>query len=124
MNRWTVTMDPRRDATRILMMEGREERLRAVLGPSASAHPRAASTLLEGLALRQQRPLCVVLCADTEDSMSALRLEDALGFGVRNLHFDVEVMLRGPADRRRAGRLGGLGCFGDLRQVCLQGVSP
>ena len=57
MNRWTVTIDPRRDARRILMMEGGEERLRAVLGPSALAHPRAASTLLEGLAL-WQRSIC------------------------------------------------------------------
>jgi len=51
-------------------------------------------------------------------------MQIALGLGVRNLHFDVEVMLRGRGHRRRAGRLGGLGCFGDLRQVCLQGVSP
>ena len=123
MNRWTVTLDPRRDATRVLMMEGRDERMRAVLGPSTSAHPREASTLLEGLALWHQRPLSVVLCADAEESTSALRLEDALGFGVRNLHFDVEVALSSRGDRRRPRRLPGLGSFGDLRQLCLLGVS-
>jgi class 3 adenylate cyclase len=123
MNRWTVTMEPRADETRVLMMEGRDERMRAVLGPSTLAHPRAAQTLLEGLALWHQSPLSVVLCADVEGSTSALRLEDALGFGVRNLHFEVEVALHARG-RRRARRLPGLGSFGDLRQLCLEGVTP
>jgi hypothetical protein len=123
MNRWTVTLEPRTDETRILMMEGRDERMRAVLGPASSAHPRAAQTLLEGLALWHQRPLCVVLCADAQGSTSALRLEDALGFGVRNLHFEVEVAVRGQGRRRRERRLPGLGSFADLRQLCLEGVS-
>ena len=122
MNRLTVTLDPRAGETRILMMEGRDERMRAVLGPSARAHPRAAETLLEGLALWHQQPLSVVLCADVGDGMSALRLEDALGFGVRNVHFDVEVSLRGGS--RRPRRLSGLGSFADLRQLCLLGVMP
>lgn len=122
MNRWTVTLEPRTDQTRILMMEGRDERMRAVLGPASSAHPRAAQTLLEGLALWHQRPLCVVLCADAQGPTSALRLEDALGFGVRNLHFEVEVAVRGHGHRRRERRLPGLGSFRDLRQLCLEGV--
>ena len=97
-----------------------------------TVHPRcgasrSASTnepLLEGLALWHQRPLCVVLCADAEGPISALGLEDALGFGVRNLHFEVEVALRNRGHRRRARRLAGLGSFGYLRQLCLEGVSP
>jgi hypothetical protein len=120
-------MDPRPTETRILMMEGRDERLRAILGPARTAHPRAAETLLEGLALWHQHALSVVLCADVDatDSTSALHLEDALGFGVRNVHFDVEVALRGSRmGRRRPRRLATLGSFGDLRQLCLEGVEP
>lgn len=122
MQRWTVTMDPRPTETRMLMMEGRDERMRAVLGPATSAHPRAAETLLEGLALWHQRAMSVVLCADVEGSTSALRLSDALGIGVRNMHFEVEVALRDR--RRRARRLATLGDFRDLRQLCLEGVWP
>ena len=119
-NRLTLTMDPRAGETRLLMMEGRDERMRAVLGPASRAHPRAAETLLEGLALWHQQALSVVLCASVGDDTSALRLEDALGFGVRNVHFDVEVALREPRHRWR--RLAGLGNFADLRQLCLLGV--
>lgn len=103
-----------------MMMEGRDERMRAVLGPATRAHPRAAETLLEGLALWHQRALSVVLCVDVGGDTSALRLEDALGFGVRNVHFDVEVALREPV--RRPRRLAALGNFRDLRQLCLLGV--
>jgi hypothetical protein len=123
MNRWTVTIDPRADETRMLMMEGRDERMRAVLGPSNMAHPRAAQMLLEALALWHQRPLSVVLYVDVEGSPCTLGLEDALGFGVRNLHFEVEVALR-ERGRRRGRRLAGLGSFSDLRQLCLEGVTP
>jgi hypothetical protein len=119
-NRLTVTVDPRAGETRILMMEGRDERMRAVLGPATSAHPRVAETLLEGLALWHQQALCVVLCADVGGGTSPLRLEDALGFGVRNVHFDVEVALR--QGRRRPRRIAAMGNFGDLRQLCLTGV--
>lgn len=73
MDRLTVTLDPRRGETRVLMMEGRDERLRAVLGPARAAHPRAATTLLEALALWQQRAVSCVLCADVEEPSSALR---------------------------------------------------
>lgn len=117
-------MDPRPTETRVLMMEGRDERLRAILGPASSAHPRAAETLLEGLALWHQHALSVVLCADVDaiESTSVSRLEDALGFGVRNVHFNVEVALRGSRVDRRPRRLASLGRFGDLRQLCLEGV--
>lgn len=122
-NRLTVTLDPRPAETRVLMMEGGDERLRAILGPSTRAHPRAAETLLEGLALWHQQALSVVLCAGSGDGTSPLRLEDALGFGVKNMHFEVEVAVVG-GRRRRPRRLGSLGSFGDLRQLCLEGVMP
>jgi hypothetical protein len=101
------------------MMEGQDERMRAVLGPAQGAHPRAAETLLEGLALWHQKALCVVLCADVWDGTSPLRLEDALGIGVRNVHFEVKVALR--EDKRRHRRISALGNFSDLRQLCLLG---
>lgn len=119
MNRLTVTLDPRPGETRVLLMDGRDERMRAVLGPSTGAHPRAAETLLEGLALWHQQALSVVLCADAGGDTSALRLEDALGFGVRNVHFEVEVALRHRG--RRPRRFSTLGNFSDLRQLCLMG---
>ena len=37
----TVTMDPGPMGTRILVMEGRDERMRALLGPATATHPRA-----------------------------------------------------------------------------------
>ena len=105
-----------------MMMEGRDERMRAVLGPATGAHPRAAETLLEGLALWHQQALSVVLCANVWDGTSPLRLEDALGFGVKNVHFEVEVAVC--QGKRRPRRISALGNFGDLRQLCLLGVMP
>ena len=55
--------------------------MRAVLGPTTASHPRAAATLMEGLALWHQRALSVVLCADDADDGVAMHLCDALGYG-------------------------------------------
>lgn len=115
-----VTLDPRASGTRILVMEGRDERLRAVLGPAHGTHPRAAATLLEGLALWHQRPLAVALCVDDSANSSALHLYDALGEGARSLHFEVGIVVRD--HRARGRRLSCLGRFGDLRQLTLEGV--
>ncbi|HEY0633685.1 MAG TPA: hypothetical protein VGC98_16640 [Thermoleophilaceae bacterium] len=109
----TVTLAPERTRTRILMMCGANELLRAILGPPSQAHPRAAATLLEGLSLWYQRPLSVVLCADDSSDSSALELCDGLGFGRRTLHYEVGIAVR--ELRRRGVRLGGLGDFRELR---------
>lgn len=45
-------------------------------------------------------------------------LYDALGYGVRALHYEVGVVLPGPRPRRK---LGGLGDFRDLRKYTLLG---
>jgi hypothetical protein len=120
MERLVVTMQPLRHETRLLVMEGKDEVMRAILGPTTASHPRAASTLVEGLALWHQRALSVVLCADVEACSSATRMLDDLGFGERSVHYDVEVALR--AHPRRGRRIQGLGRFADLRQLCLEGV--
>lgn len=112
-----VTIDPGARATRLLVMEGRDELLRAVLGPATTTHPRAAATLLEGLALWHQRPLAVALCVDERDSSSSLHLFDALGMGDRSVHYNVAVV---PRERRGGRRLSALGRFGDLRQLCFE----
>ena len=120
MERLTVTMQPLPCETRLLVMAGRDEVMRAILGPMTASHPRAAATLLEGLSLWHQQALSVVLCADVEATLSATRMLDALGFGVKNVHYDVEVALR--AHRGQGRRIRGLGNFADLRQLCLEGV--
>ena len=121
MERITVTMQPLPRETRILVMAGRDEMMRAILGPATASHSRAAATLLEGLALWHQQALSVVLCADDEASSSATRMFDDLGIGERTVHYDVEIAFRGPPGRGR--RIHGFGKFGDLRQLCLEGVT-
>ncbi len=110
-------LKPTRETTRLCMMVGQDEVLRAALpAPMIDRHVRsAAPILLEGLALWLRRPLSVVLCADDGDISSALGLSDGFGFGYRTVHYDVEVM--NPAQRVRR-----LGSFGDLRQLSLRGM--
>jgi len=122
MERIRVTMQPLPRETRLLVMAGSHEVMRAILGPATASHPRAAATLLEGLSLWHQQAVSVVLCVDDEASSSATLMLDDLGFGKRTVHYDVEVALRAPP--RRARRFRGFGNFGDLRQLCLDGVTP
>jgi hypothetical protein len=110
-----LVIKPSSLTTRLLLTSLEGEMLKAMLPPPAAAHPRAAATLLEGLALWLGRPLSVVLYADAQDGSSALNLCDGLGFGAATMHYDVEVVA--PARRAR-----GLGRFADLRrQLALRG---
>jgi hypothetical protein len=119
MNSLTMTMSPERGQTRILLLNGQTEVMKAVLGPASLSHPRAAATLLEGLALWHQSPLSVVLVVDEQACSSGLALCDGLGFGQRTVHYDVAVAIR--EHRRRERRLTGMGDFRDLRRVCSSG---
>jgi hypothetical protein len=113
----TVTIAPERGQVRILARSGPHDLLKAILGPFAASHPRAATTLLEGLALWHQQRLAVVLCADEESDGSALGLCDGLGYGRASLHYDVGLAC--PVRRPRRRRIQGLGDFSDLRQLSL-----
>jgi hypothetical protein len=118
----TVMVAPERDRVRILATTPTQDVLKAVLGPPSQAHPRAAATLLEGLALWHQRPLSVVLSADDSDDGSALGICDALGYG-RSLHYEVGLAVHVAGRARRRRDLRGLGDFRDLRQLSLLEVS-
>ena len=119
MNQLTLSIAPERSRTRLLMMNtaAQTEVMKAVLGPVSMSHHRAAPTLLEGLSLWHQAPLSVVLFADEQASSFEDLLCDELGFGHRNLHYDVAI--RGRRCRSRRGV--GLGDFRDLRRACLEG---
>ena len=116
MDRIQVMIAPEPERVRMLVTSEGRDLLKAVLGPARRCHPRAAATLLEGLALWHQRPLSVVLCADEQGPTSALALSDALGFGERSLHYEVGIAFH-PRSTRRHAALRGLGDFRDLRQL-------
>lgn len=120
MERITVAIAPEPTQVRILVRSGGRDLMKAVLGPAEAAHPRAAATLLEGLALWQQRSLGVVLCASEPFAGCALGLCDRLGFGLPNVHFEVGVA---HLDVRRQ-TISGVGDFRDLRQLALKEVQP
>ena len=110
-----VMISPELTQTRLLMMdESGNDVLKALLPSARSAHPQAATTLLEGLALWHQQRLSVVLYVEEEESScDALMLCDALGYGIRQLHFDIGVVHRGRSRRT----LRGFGDFRDLRRL-------
>jgi hypothetical protein len=117
--RYQVVIVPSTTRTRVLVTEGPDELLRAVLpSPSQLRHERATTTFLEGLALWLNAKLHVVLSVDAKEAGFCLGLTDEMGGGVRSLFFDVEV--RDPRVRRRPGRrIRGMGDFADLRQLRL-----
>lgn len=117
----TVAIAPEPSRVRILATTTTQDVLKAVLGPPSMAHPRAAATLLEGLALWHQRRLSVVLSADDPGDGCALGLCDALGFG-RSMHYEVGLAFADERRARRRSELRGLGDFRDLRLVSSSGV--
>ena len=118
MSRYTVSVSPSQSRTRILLLDGTDEILRAELPPGPSLrHRRAVGTLLEGLSLWLDSKLHVVLPAVAADDSYYLELVDDLGCAARGVFYEVELV-ESPA-RRRGRRLRGVGNFADLRQLSL-----
>jgi hypothetical protein len=107
--------------TRVLITQGPTDMCKAILPPSAGAHPRAIPTLLEGLSLLLNERLFVVLSVDERSaSCDSLGLLDALGFGERSVFYEVGVATSpSRAARRQRGRVLQFagGDFSDLRQL-------
>jgi hypothetical protein len=121
---YTVVIIPSTTRTRVLVSQGPDELLRAILPPpSAVHHERAAITLLQGLSLWLDAKLRVVLSVDVQEAGFCLGLTDEMGIGMRSVYFDVEVHDR-RARRRRGQRIRGIGDFADLRQLCLRWLAP
>jgi hypothetical protein len=117
--RYQVVISPSATRTRVLVTDGSDELLRAILpSPSQLRHERATITFLEGLALWLDAKLHVVLSVDAKEAGFCLGLTDEMGVGVRSLFFDVEVRDR-RARRRPGRRIRGVGDFVDLRQLRL-----
>jgi hypothetical protein len=115
MDRYLVaTMLLTRSETKILVTVGRDEVLRARLGPASQIHRSAAPMLMEALALWYDRRVHVVICAGEDVVSSDLGLSDGLGYGAQTLHYEVEWL--DARDRYRARRLRGLGDFRDVRR--------
>jgi hypothetical protein len=118
MDRFTLMVSSGTSRTRLLLLDGRDELMRAVLPPGqALRQRRAPQALLEGLALWLDRPVRIVLSADEADASFYLGLVDDLGCPVRSVFYEVEVAE--PAALRRGRRLRGVGDFTDLRQLSL-----
>ena len=116
---YQVVIVPSVTRTRLLVSDGPDELLRAILPPASQLqYERATITFLESLALWLNAKLHVVLSVDAKEAGCCLGLTDELGVGLRSLFFDVEV--RDRRVRRRPGRrIRGIGDFTDLRQLQL-----
>lgn len=114
-----VTLVSSATKTRVLVMQGRDELLRAELPPlSAVMHEAAVKRLLEGLSLWLDQRVCVALSAPERDSdLFRLDLVDELGAGSRSVFYAVETIPPGALHHPR--RLRGVGEFGELRQLWL-----
>lgn len=118
MSEYTVTMSFSGVRSRILLMAGTDEVLRAVLPPHRQVrHPQAALSFLEALALWLDQRLRVVVSAADVDATSLFGLTDDLGSPGRGVYYEVEVAE--PKPRRRGRKLAGVGEFRDLRQLSL-----
>lgn len=119
METYQVVLSPSTSWTRVLVSQGPDELLRAILPPpSRVRHERAVMTFLEGLSLWLDDTLPVVLSVDARQASFCLGLTDELGMGIRSVYYRVEVSERGRR-RRRGTRIRGVGDFGDLRQLHL-----
>lgn len=98
--------------TRVLLMHGPDEvmkaRLRAVAMP---AHRFAGPMLCESMALWHDQRVRAVVSAESEDVLFGLGLCDGLGVARATLHYVVQPLFSDDPPTRRGQRLSGLGNF-------------
>jgi len=113
-----VRLSPEPMRTRLLITRRPTDIGKVILPSAPNVHRRAAATLLEGLSLFLGERLCVVLCVDERSTSSCeLGLLDGLGYGERNVFYEVGIAARLTRGSRRAARALRLpGDFRDLRQ--------
>lgn len=120
MELYKLVVSPSAKWTRLLLNQGSDELLRAVLPPPSQVHhERAVTTFVESLSLWLDTRLHVVLSVDARDASFCLGLTDEMGVGTQSVFYRVEVSERGA--RRRGRRIHGVGDFADLRQLHLVG---
>ena len=112
MNPCTFVMAHSSKATRLLLMRGQDQILKAQLpSPRHASPPR----LCEALAQWLGQPLAVVLSVAELSDLSAYELDDGFGIGVSTESYAVRVHRRG---RRQYGqRLRGFGDFTELTRL-------
>lgn len=115
-NELTMLLQPEANETKVLMMRGSDEVMKALLPPSSQAHYRAAATLAEAAALWYQRQVSVVLYADVRGEPFASVLCDGLGFGGNHLHYEVDVVE--PGNRQSGRQLYFPRQFSELKSLC------
>jgi hypothetical protein len=120
---YTVVIIPSPTRTRVLLTQGCDELLRAILPPPSSVHhERSVIAFLQGLSQWLDAKLRVVLSVDERAAGFCLALTDEMGLGRRSVFFDVEV--HDPRARRRGRLIRGIGDFTDLRQLYLRRLGP
>jgi hypothetical protein len=119
MEPYKLVLAPTSRWTRVLVTQGPDELLRAILPPPSQVrHERAGPLFLESLAMWLDTALPVVLSVAGRDAPFCLGLTDEMGVGQRSLYYRVEVSTR-EVRRPRGTRIRGVGDFGDLRQLRL-----
>jgi hypothetical protein len=71
----TIVLEPER--TRMLMIDGQTEVMKAVLGPASTSHPRAAATLLESFSSVMAMPFGSIRCCSISPGPCACSLGSA-----------------------------------------------
>lgn len=122
MKSYRMTISPTRKSTRLLLKQGKDELLRAVLPPAV--RETAAARLLEGLSLWLDTRLCVALCVGESAASSCLGLTDEDGVGTRGWFYDAEVIVPPKRRPRRTHRSRGSGSVGQLKLWGVEGGKP
>lgn len=118
MKPYTLIVSTEQSRLRLLLLDETDEIMKADLPPANFArHPRAMTTMFEGLSLCLGAKLRVVLSADALDTPYCLELVGDLGAVIPSVFFEVEIVP--PRARRPGRRIKGIGQFRDLKQLHL-----